>query len=171
MKRGVLALVLLAAACSTDAGPDAPPPGSTETICATPFCAAYPGDWDAEAGDDFISFSHPVDPLQILGTIGRVDLQGIIQAAGGTWPADGEAVVRAFFELLDETQSASLDEPVVTRADGSVLGNGRIEDLRIWYRLIPIDGSTGVGVEVRGPNASWEAHADLILDGVSVVPG
>lgn len=171
MTRWWLVLVVVAAACSsTDAGPDAPRPESAETACSARACASIPGDWDVEVGDDFISFSHPTDPAQILGTVGSVDMQGVIAGAGGTWPASTEAVVEAFFELLDETQSAGLDE-ITTRPDGSVAGRGTLEDLRIWYRLIPVDGSTAVGVEVRAPNLSWQEHVDVLLDGVSVVPG
>ena len=164
-------LVLAAAACSaTDPGPEAPAPDPAETVCSQEACALVPGDWTVEIADDFISFSHPVDASRILGTVGGVDMQGVIAAAGGTWPAEPEAVVEAFFELLDETQSAGLDD-VDTRSDGSVVGSGNLEDLRIWYRLIPVDGTSAIGVEVRAPNSSWQAHADVILDGVSVLPG
>ncbi len=166
-----LVLVLVAAACSaTEAGPAAPAPGASETACTAQACAAYPGDWDVEVGEDFISFTHPSDPARVLGTVGNVDMQGIVAAAGGTWPATGEEVVEAFFDLLDEAQSAGLDE-VTARPDGSVAGSGRLEDLRIWYRLIPLTGTSAIGVEVRAPNESWRSHADIILDGVSAVPG
>ena len=171
MPRWWVALVLVAAACSaTDAGPQAPSPQPGETVCTAQACASIPAGWTIEVGDDFISFTHPDDPQRILGTVGGVDPQGVIAAAGGTWPASGEAVVEAFFDLLDETQSAGLDE-VRTRPDGSVRGEGRLEDLRIWYRYIPVGEAAAIGVEVRAPNAGWQAHADLILDGIDVVPG
>jgi hypothetical protein len=40
----------------------------------------------------------------------------------------------------------------------------------MWHLLIPHDATTAISFEVRGPNTSWEAHADAFFAGLEV-PG
>ena len=40
----------------------------------------------------------------------------------------------------------------------------------MWTLYIPVEGSQGVGVEVRGPNRSWEQHAEALFSSIELVP-
>ena len=54
--------------------------------------------------------------------------------------------------------------------DGSVESFGAFAGGRMWARLIPLDSTSAIGVELRGPNSSWETHAAVLLDSVTPVP-
>jgi hypothetical protein len=38
----------------------------------------------------------------------------------------------------------------------------------MWYLLHPIQGSVGIGIEMRAPNGSWETHADAVFNSLVV---
>ena len=103
-----------------------------------------------------------------MASVGFVDMRGVAENAGRFWPATPETVVRAFWELLDDLGSAGLDE-LEELDDGSIRSNGSLDGGRLWHRLIPLEGPTGVGVEVRAPSKAWSEHADVIVDGLVIV--
>jgi len=154
-------LVLLATACST--GPDAPPVAGSEQACTDAFCIASPSDWVVdEVGESFVVFHHPLDPETIRATASGVNMEGLVAANGGTWPQTVSGVIDVFWSSLDGGK-ASLGEKRVLE-DGSVESVGAFQDGRLWYRLIGLDSVNGLGVEVRGPNSTWESHAEVFLD-------
>ncbi len=169
----VAGISLAIAANRSDDGPDAPPVDGLTIDCTTEtgVCAEHPTGWDVEAGDTFLTFAHPLDPDQVLGSVGRVNMEGLVTGAGGTWPAPPEEVVRAFFELLGQDQDAGLEGAPELLPDGSVQAEGRLEGLHLWYRLVPGDGGRGIGIEIRAPNKSWQPHADAWRAGLVVGAG
>ncbi len=161
------AALVLVAACG-DTGPDAGPPGATETVCAVNFCIGYPGDWDvAEVGEDFVRFEHPDDPDSLLASVGQVNMEGVVTQAGDPWPQLTDGVVRSFWTLLAETgaELSTLDP----RGDGAVGSLGSFENGRLWVLISPIDTRTAVGVEVRAPNTTWSTHVDVFFDNLEIV--
>ncbi len=170
MRRLFVLLLILMAACSTGGGVEAPPVSGTEIACMSRGCVTYPAGWTVEVGDDYVSLNHPADPDLVLGTLGLVDMEGLVEAAGGTWPASPVQVIDALFFLLGEDQDADLDGRPLLADDGSASAVGRIEDLRFFYRLVPLEGTTALGIEVRAPNGSWASHADVMLGGVEPLP-
>ncbi len=160
---------LLVASCSSaDTGPAAPSVEAHSTACAPQFCIDYPPDWRVEVGDTFITFEHPLDPQHVLGSVGFVDMRGLVEGAGEVWPASVEDAVRAFWTLLGDGQDASLDSLTVG-ADGTVRSVGNLEDLHLWHRLIPVPGRSAVGIEVRAPNTSWFSHVQVLRSGLTIV--
>jgi hypothetical protein len=152
---------LLAGACST--GPEAPPVAATDLFCTETFCISSPSDWVIEdEGETYVVFHHPSDPEKIRASASGVNMEGLVTANGGTWPQAVSGVVDAFWAALDGG-NATLAE---TRAleDGSVESVGAFESGRLWFRLIGLDSVNALGVEVRGPNSSWESHAVVFLD-------
>lgn len=166
MRRLTMAIVLLMAACST--GPAAPPVADVEVACADEFCIVYPVGWETETGDSYLAFSHPAAPGQAAATISEINLEALVESAGGSWPASTEDAVRAFWRLLEDADVASLDH-VERLTGGSFRSEGSHEDGRLWHLVIPGSGERAIAVEVRGPNATWEAHADVFFDGVEVL--
>ncbi len=164
----LVAVILVVATGGTDAGPVAPPVGQLETVCTGDVCVRHPAGWDVEVGEGFLTFAHPADPAQILGSVGKVNMRGLVEGAGGTWPAPPAEAARAFFELLGETQDAGMDGDPQVLGDGSVAAQGTLEGLRIWYRLVPRDGEAAVGIEIRAPNRTWQGHADAWRDGLVI---
>lgn len=151
------------AACSSPL--PAPEPGDGETACALEFCVTYPGDWEPEVSDNFLSFSHPADPLTILASASGVDMRRVMSSNGKVWPAPPELVVRSFWELLEEAGVASLSD-IEVLDDGSVRSQGSYEDGVLWHRLIPGDDDQGIGIEIRAPGRNWSEHADVFLEGL-----
>jgi hypothetical protein len=157
---------LVVAACSP--GPDAPAIEAVDLVCSDDFCVSHPVGWDTELGDGFISFTHPDAPGEAFATVGFVNMEAIVTGSGGTWPAATDEVVRSFWGLLESggvADFASLER--VT--GGSFRSTGAYEDGRLWHLLVPIDGATAVGFEVRGPNVSWEPHADEFFGGLQIL--
>jgi len=161
----VLLFTLTLAACSS--GPDAPPVDDVDVACSDEFCVAYPVGWEFEVGEGFISFNHPGAPDEALATVGFVNMEAVTTGAGGTWPATTDTVVRSFWALLEEGGLAEFGS-LERLTGGAFRSTGSYEDGRLWYLLVPGEGSTAVGLEVRGPNASWEAHADAFFDGLEI---
>lgn len=162
----LLALVaLLAASCS--GGAAAPEVGESLQACNTDFCVDYPQGWIVlETGDRFISFEHDAAD-GILATVGRVNLEGIAVNAGGAWPVAARDVVDLLWDLLDGGEAELGGVELVQ--GGSLDSWGFISEGRLWHRLIPITASRGFGIEVRAPNASWEAHADVFRSGLVIL--
>jgi hypothetical protein len=102
MRRSVVVVMvaLVAAACSS--GPAAPAPEPTTQVCTDAFCMDVPVGWSGEATDSFIAFHHDVLPDGTFLTANTVDMEAIVTAAGGTWPATTEQVVEAFWQLLED---------------------------------------------------------------------
>ena len=162
---------LLVTSCSlADSGPEAPDIAAIDRTCAPQFCIEYPADWRVEVGDTFITFEHALDPRRILGSVGFVDMRGLVEGAGELWPASVEDAARAFWTLLGANQDASLDSLNVGD-DGTVRSVGNLENLRLWHRLIQVEGPLAVGIEVRTPNASWDGHVQVLRDGLTLVDG
>jgi hypothetical protein len=165
--RRLLALLLLGlATCSR--GPTAPTIDDVDIACADGFCIDFPLGWDTESGDAYLSFSHPAPPGETAATISPINLQALVENAGGSWPASPEDAVRAFWQLLEEADVATL-EWVERLTGGTFRSEGTFEDGRLWHLLIPGTGNRGIAVEVRGPNASWETHADVFFSNVEVL--
>ncbi len=150
-----LGVVALSVACS--AGASAPPVAEVAEICGAEFCVGYPAGWEpAEVGVGFISFSHP-DVPSAVATVGSVNMEAVVNNAGGSWPVAARDVVDHLWRLLDGGQAELLR--VDLTPDRSYDSVGRIEGGRLWHRLVPITATRAWGVEMRAPNASWESHA------------
>ncbi|MDX1691741.1 MAG: hypothetical protein R3290_12035 [Acidimicrobiia bacterium] len=155
-------VALVAAACGGEAGPEAPPVGAVETSCSETACVDHPAGWDVEVGETYLAFRHPDDPERVVASVGDVDMAALVETVGGEWPAPPRAAIEAFWDLIGGGEDASLDG-IETRDDGAIRSEGELEGLRMWHLLVPGFARTGIGVEVRAPNDSWEAHADVFL--------
>jgi len=159
------ALTLIGTACSS--GPVAPALGFAEEVCIPDFCVGYPSDWEVvELGELFVSFAHPAGP-DVVATVGRVNLEGVVVNAGGLWPQSARNVVDQLWSLLDGGD-AELDD-VSLVSDGSYDSSGFIGSGRLWHRLVPVTATQGYGVEVRAPNATWEPHAEVFRQNLIVL--
>ncbi len=161
----LVAVALLVAGCSDGAA--APELSESIQTCNPDFCVDYPSGWTVvETGERFISFAHDAQE-GILATVGRVNLEGITVNAGGAWPVPARDVVDLLWDLLDggEAELARVD-----LVEGGALDSwGFISGGRLWHRLVPISASQGYGIEIRGPNASWESHADVFRGNLVVL--
>jgi hypothetical protein len=159
-------LLLVLAACST--GPQAPMVDGVDMACIEPLCITYPAGWEVvEEGAGFIAFAHPDALEQALATVGPLNMQAVVEGAGGSWPAPTEEVVRSLWQLLEEADVATF-ERMERLTGGAFRSEGNYEEGRLWHLLIPGTQSGGVGVEVRGPNASWQRHADVFFSKVQI---
>jgi hypothetical protein len=164
---GMVVVAGLVAGCG-DAGPEAPAPAPTETLCRPAFCVGYPGDWEVvEETDEFVSLRHPAAPEEVVATVGLVNMEGLVTAAGGEWPQQPDAVVRSFWDLIDDGNAEM--STMTPLPDGSVESFGTFGGGRMWYRLVPVEFSDAIGVEMRAPNSSWSTHAEVLLDGLEPV--
>jgi hypothetical protein len=163
----VVVVALVVVACSS--GPSAPPTDPVREVCTEVFCVDVPAGWDGEVADTFISFHHDLLPEGTFLTANVVDIEAIVTAAGGTWPVPTAEAVTAFWSLLED-----VDEGELARTErmvgGAVRSWGRHSTGDMWYLLLAVEGSTGIGVEMRAPNDSWEAHADVVFSSVAPVP-
>ncbi len=159
-------LLLVLAACSS--GPEAPLVDGVDMVCIEPLCITYPAGWDVvEEGAGFIAFAHPDALEQALATVGPVNMQAVVESSGRSWPAPTEEVVRSFWRLLEEADIATFGR-MERLTGGAFRSEGTYEDGRLWHLLIPGTRNRGVGVEVRGPNASWQSHADVFFSNVQI---
>ncbi len=159
-------LLLVLAACSS--GPEAPFVDGVDMVCIEPLCITYPAGWDVvEKGAGFIAFAHPDALEQALATVGPLNMQAVVEGAGGSWPAPTEEVVRSFWRLLEEADVATFGR-MERLTGGAFRSEGTYEDGRLWHLLIPGTRNGGVGVEIRGPNASWQSHADVFFSKVQI---
>jgi hypothetical protein len=166
VRRFALGFLLLAVACSS--GPTAPAVEPVERVCGDLFCATVPNGWEVEIGERYMAFHHPLAPDQAFATISPINMEAMVVNAGGSWPAGTEDVVRSFWQLLDEAGAGHL-EHLERFPGGSFRSEGTHEDGLLWHLLIPGAGSDAVGFEVRGPNRSWEMHADVFFSDVEVL--
>lgn len=152
------------AACSN--GPAAPEPTPVVNVCTDAFCLDVPAGWGDEVGDTYVAFHHEALPDGTFLTANIVDMEAIVTAAGGTWPVPTEDVVEAFWSLLDD-----VGEGEMTRMERIVGGAWRSWGTHstgdMWYLLVPVGGSVGIGVEIRAPNDTWESHADVVFPSVT----
>ena len=135
--------------------------------CAEGFCLSHPLGWNVEEGDGFVSFSHDAAPGSANATISSINLQAVVENAGSSWPAPTEEIVRSFWVLLEEAVAGSF-ERMERLPGGAFRSEGSHQDGKLWHLLIPVEGNRGVAVEVRGPNATWEVHADVFFADVEV---
>jgi len=162
-----LAFAVVTAGCGT--GPAAPPVGDVAVACAETVCVAYPQGWEIlETGSDFIRFHHPSAPETALATVGTTNMRGVVEEAGGTWPAPPDEAARALWTLLEETGAGEYGG--MSRLGGAIRTFGTYGSGRMWFLLVPLDSERAIGVEVRGPNRSWETHADVFFSQVVPVP-
>ena len=167
MKRVVVAIALILAACSS--GPSAPSPTPTRSVCTDVFCMEVPEGWGDEVGSTYLAFNHDVAPESTFLTGSQLDMEAIVVAAGGEWPATTETVMASFWALIEDA-----DEGELIRTErlvgGAIRSWGTHSTGTMWFLVVPVDGAEGIGVELRGPNDSWEAHADAIFPTVVPAP-
>ena len=168
MRHLLIGLLFVAASCAT--GPAAPAIQATELACIEEFCLTYPAGWEVDTGSAYIAFSHPTAPETSIATVAPLNMEVVVESAGGSWPARTEEVVRSFWTLLKNADVATF-ERLERLTGGSFRSEGSYEQGHLWHLLIPGEGSKAVAAEVRGPNESWEAHADVMFDGLTVTPG
>ena len=160
MRTLFVGILLAIAACSQ--GVTAPDVGGTETVCSDVFCVDVPQGWIAEIGDTYLSFSHEMDPANTFLTAGIIDQEAIVTSAGGTWPVTTDGVVSAFWALIDDAGVGSFERSQ-RMVGGAVRSWGDHETGPMWHVVYPLSGSEAIGVELRGPNDSWESHADIVF--------
>jgi hypothetical protein len=157
--------LLFVAACSS--GPDAPAITSLETVCNEQFCVDVPNGWAAEIGETYLAFHHSLDSNNTFLTVGVADMEAMVEATGGTWPVSTEDASRSFWALLEEVDAARYTRSA-RQIGGAIKSWGTHVDGEMWYLLHPVDGSLGVGIEMRAPNRSWETHADAVFNSLVV---
>jgi hypothetical protein len=166
VRRLLLGTLLVASACAT--GPTAPPVETVDRVCGDLFCTSVPNGWEVEVGDGYLAFRHPAAPDQAIATLSPISMEAMVENAGGSWPASIEDVVRSFWQLLEDAGVAEFGR-LERLTGGSFRSEGTHEGGRLWHLLIPGSGSDAVAFEVRGPNRSWEAHADVFFSGVELL--
>ena len=166
MRRVVVATFLLVSACST--GPAAPPIETGDTVCSDAFCVSVPDGWEVERGQQYLAFRHEASPGEAQATISPINMQALVESAGDSWPASTEEVVAAFWRLLGEGGLAEF-ERMERLTGGAFRSEGSYGNGKLWHLLIPGTGGRGVAFEVRGPNASWEIHAEAFFSSLEIL--
>jgi hypothetical protein len=167
LSAAVLVLSLLSVACTS--GPAVSAIGETSLACTDRFCVTHPTSWEiVDQGAEHVSFANVDDPDGLIATAGVVNMQGLVEANGGTWPQSPRGVVEVMWSALDNGE-ADLGE-IRSLEDGSVRSFGVFQGGRLWHRLVPVDATRAVGVDVRAPSRAWETHADVFLEGLQVLP-
>ena len=168
MRKVVLGFLIFAAACSQSV--PAPPIGSLTTVCTDAFCIDVPNGWEVtDVGTTFVSMSHVSDPNNTFLTAGLIDMEAMVTAAGGSWPVPTQEVVLAFWSLIEDAGVGSYTRSQ-RMVGGAVRSWGDHETGSMWHLVYPLEGSAGIGVEMRAPNGSWEPHADVVFAGVVPIP-
>ena len=165
MRMVVVLVVLVATACTS--GPSAPAISSLETVCNEQFCVDVPNGWNAEIGDTYLSFHHTLDPTHTFLTVGVADMEAMVEGAGGSWPVPAEEATRSFWALLEEVDVAEFRRSA-RQIGGAIKSWGTHVDGDMWHLLHPLEGSRAVGIEMRAPDGSWEAHADAVFNSLVV---
>lgn len=168
MKRIVLLVVLALVGAACSSGPAAPEPTPTPVVCTDAFCLHVPDGWEGEIGESHLAFHHELDPDNTFLTASMVDMEAVVEAAGRTWPIATDEVVRSFWVLLEQQDVGefSRSERMV---GGAIRSWGSHETGDMWFVLVPIGSINAIGVEIRGPNDSWESHADAVFPSVQPV--
>lgn len=167
MKRLVAIALVVLAGCS--AGVQATGVEVVTPVCTDEFCVDVPVGWDGEVGDTFLALNHVADVDETFFTASVIDMEAIVTSAGGTWPVQTDDVVRSFWSLLEDVGEGSLIR-TQRMVGGAVRSWGSHSTGDMWFVIVPVEGSKAVGVEIRGPNASWETHADASFPTVQPVP-
>ena len=162
----VAMLALVLSACA--AGPSAAPTTPTELVCTEAFCLEVPSGWEGEADAAFVTLNHEAYPEGTFLTANIVDTEAIVTAAGGSWPVPPVEVVEAFWSLLEEVGEGELVR-YERMIGGAIRSWGSHTTGDMWFLLVPIEGSRAIGVEMRGPNDSWESHADAVFPTVAPI--
>lgn len=161
---------LLAAACASgdnDFGPEAPPLPAPATACEGGVCVDYPSDWAViEQGDGFIRFAHSLFGGNALASVGRVSMTGLAKSAGVSGNPTVSETVEIFWDQVAGGEARLISQELLP--DGSVRSEGTLPEGRLWVLIVPLDENDAIGLEVRGPNASWETHAGVFLDSMMV---
>jgi hypothetical protein len=133
------------------------------------FCIDVPQGWVVDVGERYVAANHDLDAANTFLTAGVINLEAIVVNAGGTWPVPTAQVARDFWILLENAGVGSFDRSrrVVGGAERSW---GTHEDGTMWHLLHPTGGNSGIGIEMRAPNGSWEGHADFVFDSIEVLP-
>jgi hypothetical protein len=160
MRMVLISIALFLAGCSP--GFTAPDVGLSRTICSDVFCIEVPDGWNGEVGDTFVALNHELDPDNTFLTVGVIDQEAIVTSAGGTWPVQTDDVARAFWSLLEASDVGSFTRSQ-RMVGGAVRSWGDHESGPMWHVVYPTEGSSAIGVELRGPNDSWESHADVVF--------
>jgi hypothetical protein len=155
---------LALAACSS--GPSAPPLGTPETVCNADFCIDVPQGWTVELGDGYVSAHHEVAPDETFLTAGLINFEAIVESAGSTWPVPTSEVSRSFWTLLEQANVGDFERSQ-RMVGGAERSWGTHEDGQMWHLVYPTESSRGIGVELRAPNDTWEAHADTVFASVT----
>lgn len=160
-------VAVVSAACSS--GPAAPAIGQSQTVCNESFCIDVPPGWVLDVGAGYVAANHELDSAHTFLTAGVINLEAIVVNAGGVWPAPTDEVARAFWALLEDAGVGSLErsQRVVGGAERSW---GSHEDGTMWHLVHPTGGNSGIGIEMRAPNDSWETHADFVFGSIEVLP-
>ena len=74
--------------------------------------------------------------------------------------------MRSFWALLEQAGVGELDR-TQRMVGGAVRSWGTHETDDMWFVLVPVDSVEAVGVEIRGPNDTWETHADAVFPTVT----
>lgn len=162
MKRLTLLFLLALAVPACSSGVSAPEPTGVTATCTDAFCLDVPGGWGDEVGDTHLAFHHEDAPDATFLTASTVDMEAVVQAAGGTWPVGTDEVVRAWWSLLEAVEVGELDR-TQRMVGGAVRSWGTHETGEMWFVLVPTSSVDAIGVEIRGPNDSWESHADVVF--------
>ena len=163
MRKLLVGIILILTACSQ--GVAAPDIGQVETVCSEVFCIDVPEGWTGEVADTHIALHHEADPGNTFLTAGIIDQEAIVTGAGGAWPVSTDDVVLAFWSLLEGSDVGSFERSQ-RMVGGAVRSWGDHETGRMWHVVYPTGGSTGIGVELRAPNDSWESHADVVFESI-----
>jgi hypothetical protein len=158
-----IALALLVSSCSS--GPDAPAVGAGEQVCADAFCITVPDGWVYEVGGTYISANHESAPESTFLTAGVINMEAIVESAGGTWPATTEEVSRSFWALLEEAGVGAFERSA-RMIGGAQRSWGTHADGDMWHLVYPTGPTSAIGVEIRAPNGSWQSHADAVFESI-----
>jgi hypothetical protein len=167
MKRLFAAALVVLAGCSS--GVQATGVDVLTPICTDEFCVDVPAGWDGEVGDTFFALNHVADSDATFLTASVLDMEAIVTSDGGTWPVPTDDVVRSFWSLLEGVGEGSLTR-TQRMVGGAVRSWGTHSTGDMWFVIVPVEGSKAIGVEIRGPNASWETHADASFPTVQPIP-
>ena len=159
----LVSATLVLVGCS--AGPDAPDASPVTEVCSTGFCITVPSGWETEIGETYISAHHALAPDSTFLTAGVINMRAIVENAGGSWPATTEEVARSFWALLEDADAGSFERSS-RMIGGAERSWGAHRDGDMWHLVFPTGASSAIGVELRAPNGSWEAHADTVFASV-----
>jgi len=124
-----------------------------------------PAGWNVTDGGDYVSGVHSLDDEHTFLTAAIIDSEAIVESSGGTWPATTAEVTRAFWALLEQAEVGTFERSA-RMVGGAERSWGTHEDGPMWHLVVPTGATSGIGVEIRAPNDSWETHVDEIFASV-----